>query len=246
MLPSSTVEAPDRTSRRGRSNERRARRRRWWPGALGLGQHGRPARRLGASRERLARRPRRGHDRPGAAPRRALACARTRPPRRPVPPRATGSPRARSARRPRTGPSRAGSALAVQWRTRAAPAMAVGTTGAPDSRASRPRPGRGTPSSPERERPPSAYITTTPPRRSTAWAVSNASASRWPRRMGKTPAWRVDPSERRPEELRLAHEGHPPAQERGHEEVVHEGEVVGRDDGRPVPGNLPVSMTRVR
>ena len=48
-------------------------------------------------------------------------------------------------------------------------------------------PGLASPSSPVRERPPSQYMTTMPPRASTAWAVVNASSSRWPRRTGNTP-----------------------------------------------------------
>ena len=40
-----------------------------------------------------------------------------------------------------------------------------------------------------RERPPSAYISTIPPRSKIVWAVMNASWSRWPRRTGNTPPW---------------------------------------------------------
>ena len=44
------------------------------------------------------------------------------------------------------------------------PWIATGTTGTPDSSASRPSPGLGSPRCFERERPPSAYMSTTPPR----------------------------------------------------------------------------------
>ncbi len=74
-----------------------------------------------------------------------------------------------------------------QLRTRSVPAIAVGTIGTPYSSASLPMPGRGSPSSPLRERPPSMYITISPPRFRIASAVLNASSSRWPRRTGKTP-----------------------------------------------------------
>ena len=76
-----------------------------------------------------------------------------------------------------------------QLRTRSVPAIAVGTTGAPDSSARRPIPWRGLPSSPVRERPASAYITTMSPRSRIAWAVLKASSSWWPRRTGNTPPW---------------------------------------------------------
>src|SRR5262249_5191361 len=49
-----------------------------------------------------------------------------------------------------------GNSSRFQRRTRAEPWIATGTIGAPDSRAMRPIPGFGAPSSPERERPPSA------------------------------------------------------------------------------------------
>ena len=74
-----------------------------------------------------------------------------------------------------------------QLRTFALPAIAVGTTDAPVSRANRPTPGFGSPSRSVRDRPPSMYITITPPRLSTVRAVSNASSSRRPRSTGKTP-----------------------------------------------------------
>ena len=74
-----------------------------------------------------------------------------------------------------------------QLRTRSVPAIAVGTIAAPDSSASRPSPWRGLPSSPERERPASAYMTTMSSRSRIAWAVLNASSSAWPRRTGNTP-----------------------------------------------------------
>ena len=56
--------------------------------------------------------------------------------------------------------------------------MATGTIGAPLSSARRPIPRRGlSESSPVRERPPSAYMATQPPRSSTVTAVTNASSS---------------------------------------------------------------------
>src|SRR5680860_1137244 len=61
-----------------------------------------------------------------------------------------------------------GNCRRFQSRTRSEPASATGTTGAPDSSASRPMPALGSPSSPVRERPPSQYMTTIPPRASTA------------------------------------------------------------------------------
>jgi hypothetical protein len=68
--------------------------------------------------------------------------------------------------------------------------MPTGTTVAPDSRARRPIPRLGFSASlPVRERPPSQYIATQPPRPSTESAVTNASSSEWPRRTGKTPPW---------------------------------------------------------
>ncbi len=72
-------------------------------------------------------------------------------------------------------------------RTRSVPAMAVGTIGTPYWSASLPMPGLASPSSPLRERPPSTYITISPPRLRIASAVLNASSSRWPRRTGNTP-----------------------------------------------------------
>src|SRR3954447_16201374 len=51
-------------------------------------------------------------------------------------------------------------------------------------------------------------------------------------------AVRVDPLHRRLEELRLGHERHAPADEGADEEVVHEREVVGCEDQRPVRGHL--------
>ena len=80
-----------------------------------------------------------------------------------------------------------GNCSRFQLRTRSEPTSATGTTGAPDSSARRPMPGLASPSSPVRERPPSQYMTTMPPRARTAWAVANASSSRWPRRTGNTP-----------------------------------------------------------
>ena len=64
-----------------------------------------------------------------------------------------------------------------QPRTPAEPWIARGTTGTPDSSASRPTPAFGSPSRPVRERPPSQYMPTQPPRSSTAAAVMNASSS---------------------------------------------------------------------
>ena len=49
---------------------------------------------------------------------------------------------------------------------------------------------------------------------------------------------RVDELERPLEELRLGQEVHLAAQVDGHEEVVEEGEVVGRDDHGPVRGHV--------
>jgi hypothetical protein len=68
-----------------------------------------------------------------------------------------------------------GNCRRFQLRARSVPAIAVGTTGAPDSSARRPRPWRGFPSSPVRERPASAYITITSSRPRIAWAVLKAS-----------------------------------------------------------------------
>ena len=66
--------------------------------------------------------------------------------------------------------------------------IAIGTTGAPDSSASRPMPGRAlSPIAPVRERPPSQYMASASPRSRITLEVMNASSSRWPRRTGKTP-----------------------------------------------------------
>ena len=75
-----------------------------------------------------------------------------------------------------------------QLRTFAEPWIATGTIGAPLSSASLPMPGLGRSESlPSRERVPSQYIATVPPRSRIARAVMNASSSRWPRRSGNTP-----------------------------------------------------------
>ena len=135
--------------------------------------------------------------------------------------------RTRAARR--TEPSPSGSAARLRSRTCWEPWIATGTTGTPDSSASRPSPGLGSPSFLVRERPPSPYISTIPPRSSTVCAVLKASSSRFPRSTGNTPPWLIDEVEdRRLEELGLRHEMHLAAQQRGDEEVIHEAEVVGR------------------
>ena len=64
-----------------------------------------------------------------------------------------------------------------QPRTWAEPWIATGTTGTPDSSAILPIPRFGSPRSPLRERPPSAYISIVPPRSRTVFAVMNASSS---------------------------------------------------------------------
>ena len=70
------------------------------------------------------------------------------------------------------------------------PWIAIGTTGAPVSSARRPIPRLAfSLSLPVRERPPSQYIATTPPRLRIDSAVMNASSSRAPRRTGNTPPW---------------------------------------------------------
>src|SRR3979411_1420424 len=104
--------------------------------------------------------------------------------------------------------------------------MAIGTTGAPVSSAIRPMPRLGlSDSSPVRERPPSQYMTMLPPRPRTVFAVM-------------TPADREDPPvvvdelRRWLEELRLGHEAHAPPREHRDEEVVHEREMVRREDHR--------------
>jgi hypothetical protein len=76
-----------------------------------------------------------------------------------------------------------------QLRAASEPWIAAGTITAPVSSASRPMPGFASPRSPVRERPPSAYITITPPRERTVCAVLNISSSRCPRRTGNTPPW---------------------------------------------------------
>ena len=75
-----------------------------------------------------------------------------------------------------------------QLRTRYEPRIPIGTTGTPDSSASRPIPGLASSAIlPVRERPPSQYITIASPRPSTWKDVSNASSSWCPRRTGNTP-----------------------------------------------------------
>src|SRR2546422_746492 len=68
---------------------------------------------------------------------------------------------------------------------------ATGPTGARGPSASRPIPGLAplSPTVPLRERPPSQYMTTAPPRSRMPSAVMNASSSWWPRRTGNTPPW---------------------------------------------------------
>ena len=116
------------------------------------------------------------------------------------------------------------------WRTASEPWIAVGTTGAPDSRASRPRPGRGSPSPPERERPPSnpdaAAASEDRAGGRERLVVAVAAAHREVAGDAKQVA------ERRvvPEQLRLRHEPDPASQVHAAEEVVHVGEVVGGED----------------
>jgi hypothetical protein len=68
------------------------------------------------------------------------------------------------------------------------PLMAIGTTGAPVSSASRPTPRLGLPSAPGRVRVPSGKISTGSPRARIALAVSTMSASASPRRTGNAPS----------------------------------------------------------
>ena len=117
--------------------------------------------------------------------------------------------------------------------------MATGTTVAPDSSASRPMPGRARSLSlPVRDRPPSQYMATVPPRSRIAvrgherLLVAEAAAHR------EDAAVRVDPLHRTLEELRLGHEPHLAPRRHAEEEVVHEREVVRREDDRPAGRHL--------
>ena len=132
-----------------------------------------------------------------------------------------------------------GNCSRFQLRTCEEPWIATGTTGAPVSSARRPMPRLACSASlPVRERPPSQYIVIAPPRSRIVSAVMNASSSRAPRRTGNTPPWRVDELHRRLEQLRLGHEADLAAHEAAHEEVVHEREVVGREDHRAAAGHV--------
>ncbi len=73
-------------------------------------------------------------------------------------------------------------------RTASVPMTATGTTGAPDSSASRPTPRLGWPSEPGRVRVPSGNITSASPRARMASAVSIMSWSPAPRLTGKAPS----------------------------------------------------------
>ena len=73
-------------------------------------------------------------------------------------------------------------------RRRSVPRTATGTTGAPVSSTSRPTPRFGSPSGPGRTRVPSGKMPTTPPRSRITRAVSIASSSDSPRRMGNAPS----------------------------------------------------------
>ena len=180
--------------------------------------------------------------RPGArspaARSRASRSRRTRPRRPPATGRASGS----STFSKRIGSPywtvTFGNCSFFQLRTFAVPAIAVGTMDAPVSSASRPTPGFGSPSRSVRERPPSMYITITPPRREHGarglerLLVAPAAQHR------EHAAVRVDELQRRLEELRLRHEVHLAPDERRDEEVIEEREVVRHDDRRPLGGDL--------
>ena len=99
-----------------------------------------------------------------------------------------------------------------------------------------------------RERPPSAYIRTMPPRSKIVWAVMNASSSRWPAADREDPTVVDDEVDhRRLEELRLGHEMDLAAHQHGHEEVVPEAEVVrARAAPGPRSGTLSTSIARNR
>ena len=90
-------------------------------------------------------------------------------------------------------------------RARSVPITATGTTGAPVSSARRPTPRFGSPREPRRMRVPSGKIITASPR-STSWrAVSIASSSDSPRRIGNAPSeFRNQPIQRFSNSSRLA------------------------------------------
>ena len=119
------------------------------------------------------------------------------------------------------------------------PWIATGTTGTPDSSASRPRPGFGWPSSFVRERPPSrvhqhrAAAVEDRVRGDEGLLVALTAAHR------ERPAVVDDEVEHRGlEELRLGHELHLAPQQHRHEEVVEEAEVVGRQQHRAALGDV--------
>jgi len=90
-------------------------------------------------------------------------------------------------------------------RTRSVPMTATGTTGAPVSSARRPTPRLGAPSAPGRTRVPSGKIRTQSPRSRISRAVCIASASAWPRSIGKAPSeFRNHPWRRLTKSSRLA------------------------------------------
>ena len=113
------------------------------------------------------------------------------------------------------------------------PRIAVGTIGAPVSRASRPAPWWGEPSaSGSSTRVPSGNTTTTPPAPRIARAVASASASPSPRRTGNAPSLPSSDPNGPPEQLRLGHEADPAARGETDEERVEEALVVrGHDRG---------------
>ena len=125
------------------------------------------------------------------------------------------------------------------------PMMATGTTGTPVSSARRPTPRRGRPSEPGRMRVPSGKIRTLSPRARIARAVSSMSWSPVPRSTGKAPsALSSQPCQRRLEQLALGHVVERPARDRGDDERVQEGAVVGGDDVRAVGGHVLAADAR--
>ena len=175
-------------------------------------------------------------------------------------PRAPGTSRAparRPARRPRAAARGSGSATTSKligspyWtvtfgnrslrhlRTPSEPWIATGTTGTPDSSAIRPTPGRGSPSPPLRERPPSGYISRHPPRSEDrvggleCLLVVVAA----PDREG-APVAEDELDHRVREQLRLGHEADLPAHVDGGEEVVPLAEVVRGEDHGPRGGHV--------